>query len=246
MKTFYLPPTDWREPYSLQGREAKHAVKVMRLSAGDRVRLMDGRGRSGVFEIEAASKLNLDLKPIEITTHEEPDCRIHLAVGWVKSARRAWLMEKAVELGAWELIFWQGEHSQGRVPTDPKDTWREKLAEAMKQCANPWLPEIIVLPDGAGQLAEYASGFDRRYLLWEGRDPESETRLMNPEKVGVSGDALLVIGPEGGISEHEFRILSDSGFAPVSLGRRILRYETAAITALALAWWGAEKQAEEG
>jgi 16S rRNA (uracil1498-N3)-methyltransferase len=245
VKTFYLPPADWREPYILQGREAKHAAKVMRLSAGDRIRLMDGRGSSGEFEISAASKSKLDLKPVEITSHAEPDCRIHLAVGWVKSARRAWLMEKAVELGAWGLIFWQGEHSQGRVPGEPKETWHEKLAEAMKQCGNPWLPELDVLTDGVAQLAEYASGFDRRYLLLESREPENSPQLIDPGKAGAPGDTLLAVGPEGGISEHESKTLIDSGFAPVSLGRRILRYETAAITALALAWWGAELRAEE-
>lgn len=129
MKTFHLPADKWREPYAIQGGEAKHAAKVMRLSPGDRVRLMDGRGRTGVFEITACSKSRVEFAPREIQTHDEPACRVRLAVGCVKSLRRAWLLEKAVELGAWEIIFWQGEHSQGRVPDTPKDSWRDKLVE---------------------------------------------------------------------------------------------------------------------
>jgi 16S rRNA (uracil1498-N3)-methyltransferase len=242
VKTFHLPAEHWREPYAIEGREAKHALKVMRLATGDTVRLMDGKGRSGEFEITACSKSRVELAPISITNHEKPACRVRLAVGWVKSSRRAWLLEKAVELGAHELIFWQGEYSQGRVPEEPKDTWREKLTEAMKQCANPWLPELAVMPGGAAELARRSSGYEHRYLLWEAQDERPS--LIDPHKAGAPGDSLLVIGPEGGIAPHEVQTFLDAGFIPASLGSRILRYETAALACLSLAWWGAEKHLE--
>lgn len=203
---------------------------------------MDGAGRSGEFEITACSKSRVELAALSITSHERPACRVRLAVGWVKSSRRAWLLEKAVELGAHELIFWQGEYSQGRVTDEPKETWCEKLAEAMKQCANPWLPELAVMPGGAAELVRRSSGYDRRYLLWETQD--QRPALMDPHAAGAPGDSLFVIGPEGGISPEEAKIFLDAGFSPVSLGSRILRYETAALACLSLAWWGAEKHLE--
>jgi 16S rRNA (uracil1498-N3)-methyltransferase len=241
VKTFHLPAENWREPYVLEGREARHAVKVMRLSAGDVVRLMDGRGRSGEFRITRVSKSGVDLEPMEIVKHEEPSCRVRLAVGWVKSKRRSWLLEKAVELGAWEIIFWQGVHSQGRVPDEPKDTWRDKLAEAVKQCGNPWRPRLAVMPGGAAELAEKGAPGVRRYLLWEAQDRDERPGLIDPHEAGAPGETLFVVGPEGGFAPEEVRTLADAGFSPVSLGRRVLRYETAALACLALAWWGAEK-----
>jgi len=242
VKTFHLPAGKWREPFVIEGQEARHALKVMRLSPGDAVRLMDGRGRSGEFEITACTKTRVDLKPLSMTDHSPPACRIRLAVGWVKSSRRAWLLEKAVELGAWEIIFWQGEHSQGRMPGEPKDTWRDKLAEAMKQCANPWLPELTVMSGGVSQLASETTAYDRRYLLWEAQD--RLPALIDPVQAGAPGDSLFVIGPEGGFAHDEVETLMDAGFAPVSLGRRILRYETAALACLSLAFWGAENHLE--
>lgn len=97
------------------------------------------------------------------------------------------------------------------------------------------------MPKGAAELAERTVGCQRRYLLWEAQDPELRPALLDPAEAGAPGDSLFTIGPEGGVSKAEVKTLLGAGFVPVSLGRRVLRYETAALACLSLAWWGAEK-----
>jgi 16S rRNA (uracil1498-N3)-methyltransferase len=243
VKTFHLPPERWREPYELAGPEARHMLKVLRTRAGERVRLLDGQGREGLFTVGKTSKDRAELELVSVDVHPRPEPAVHLALGWVKSARRGWLLEKAVELGAGAIVFWQSARSQGRVPEKPKQTWQDKMVQAMKQCGNPWLPEIRCLPGGAGELAcggDYAG----RFLLHEEQDEQSRPSLIDPSEAAAQGGALLVLGPEGGLAPEEIRTFADTGFLCRSLGRRVLRYETAALMCLGLAWWGAERSKE--
>jgi len=228
---FFLPPGDWVEPYVLAGEEARHLIGVLRARPGDTVRLFDGAGREGVFRIESIARREATLSPIEITQGERPD-GVTLAVGWNKAARRTWLLEKAVELEARGLVFWQAARSQGAVPQAAKETWQGPMIAAAKQCGNPWLPELSTLPGGIDELVALGRTFPRRYLLWAG----PEAGLFDPAEA-ARGDSLLVLGPEGGFTPEEGRTFSDAGFVPVSLGRRVLRLETAAVLALGLAFW---------
>jgi 16S rRNA (uracil1498-N3)-methyltransferase len=234
LRTFFLEPKAWREPYALDGGEAAHLIKVVRARVGERIRCIDGAGRSGVFAIAALEKKRALLRPESEETLPEPASRCVLALGWNKAARRTWLMEKAVELEAAGVWFWQAERSQGSVPPEAKESWRAQMIAGAKQCGNPYLPEVRVL-GGVTELAEAARGFPRVYLLWEGESPES---VFSPAEATVRGPCLFILGPEGGITAAEVRALRAAGVRPVSLGRRILRWETAALLCLGLGWWG--------
>uniref|UniRef100_UPI0025B89924 RsmE family RNA methyltransferase n=1 Tax=Desulfonatronospira sp. TaxID=1962951 RepID=UPI0025B89924 len=115
MHTFYLPPEKWQEPYCLESDEAHHLSRVLRISAGEKIRVLDGRGRLGIFEVRTSSRKEAGLFPENIWRVPKPQTRLHLALGWNKSSRRSWLLEKAVELGVWRLVFWTGKNSQGRM-----------------------------------------------------------------------------------------------------------------------------------
>jgi 16S rRNA (uracil1498-N3)-methyltransferase len=235
MKTFLLDPRHWREPFVLDGPEAHHLGRVLRTAPGETLRGLDGAGRTGLFRVLAVDRRTLTLELLEEHTAPAPRNRTILAVGWVKSARRGWLLEKAVELGAGEIWFWQAAHSQGRVPDQPKDTWTAALAAAAKQCANPRLPGLRTLPSLDALLAAGANA-PRRYLLWEDQE---RPRLLGPAEVTADGgDVLCVLGPEGGLTPREVDALAAAGFAAVSLGPSVLRFETAALAALTLFWWG--------
>ncbi len=235
MKTFLLEPHRWRDPFVLDGPEAHHLGRVLRTAPGETLRGLDGAGRTGLFRVLAVDRRTLTLELLEEHAAPAPRARTILAVGWAKSARRGWLLEKAVELGAGEVWFWQAAHSQGRVPDAPKETWTAALAAAAKQCGSPWLPGLRTLPS-LEALLEAGAAVPRRYLLWE---DQRRPRLLGPADVTAArGDVLCVLGPEGGLNPREVSALEAAGFAAVSLGPSVLRFETAALATLTLFWWG--------
>jgi 16S rRNA (uracil1498-N3)-methyltransferase len=235
--SFYLAPEKWQPPFSLSGPEARHSLKSLRLKVGESIRLLDGQGRAGIFKILRARNASLELEALEIRIQPLPTGRCFLAPAYTRAARRGFLMEKAVELEAGGIWFWQAEHSQAKAPAKIKDRWREQLIAGAKQSLNPWLPELKSLTAGAEALCAEAAAFQRRFLLWE--EAES-SRMLHFSALTGQDDAIFVMGPEGGLSGKEVDIFTAGGFAPVSLGRRILRWETAAVFCLGLAWWARE------
>lgn len=234
MRTFFLSPDQWREPYVLHGQEAKHLIRVLRLPVGAELRLLDGRGREGIFRVFGMDKRSVFLQAVHIRTHARPQSRCTLALGYMRDIRRSWLLEKAVELEAGALWFWQAERSQSRLPEAGKESWQAQMEAGAKQCNNFWLPELRIVPGGAHQLAEAGSGFSRAYMLREG---DAESRILGMHDLAGEQDALFVLGPEGGFSDQEAALLRAGGIEPVSLGRRVLRWETAALLCLGLCWW---------
>jgi 16S rRNA (uracil1498-N3)-methyltransferase len=233
MPAFFLAPQQWHEPFLLKGPEQHHLRKVLRGRPGDIVRLLDGQGRIGVFEVLTMEKEHSLLRHRESWIEPVPDPQLDLAVGWNRSLRRSWLLEKAAELGCRNVLFWQAKRSQGQVPAQVKDGWGAQLLAGAKQSANPWLPSVQTCPGGVRELAEMAGSFDHRVLLWE-----EEVRLrLDLEHLHRRGSHLFVLGPEGGFDPGEAKELIRAGFVPMSLGERVLRWETAALLCLGLFWW---------
>ncbi len=231
--SFYLPPGQWLPPYILTGAEASHLSKALRIREGETVRLFDGLGRQGLFTVMIAGKNKTELAPIAITEAPAPASEAILALGWNKSSRRGWLLEKAAELQASEIIFWKAQRSQGEVPDAPKDSWRDALIAGAKQSGAPRLPRLAVMPGGPDGLLADPSQYAGRYLLWE--EPGA-TRLC-AENLARPGKHLFAAGPEGGLTDREARLFLDAGFVPASLGQGVLRWETAALVTLGLAFW---------
>jgi 16S rRNA (uracil1498-N3)-methyltransferase len=235
LNAYHLPPDKWPARadscVTLSGPEARHLLGVLRARPGEELRLFDGRGRHGLFRLLAAhGKDRAELMPLMLHAEPAPTRGVALALGWNKSSRRDWLLEKSVELGALGLMFWQATRSQGDVPAEPKDSWRDKLVQAAKQCHAAWLPELSVLSGGADALARIAADYDGCYVLYEKAGPE---QLLDPQNL-ATGRSLVVLGPEGGLEEREAQSLVSAGFTPLSLGPRPLRWETAALCCLAL------------
>ena len=226
---FFIPPGAFAPPFALTGGEANHCAKVLRKRPGEVVRAFDGQGGNGLFTITALSRSRVDLEPISLDATPLPTRRLHLAAGFSRSARRDFFLEKAVELGAAGIVFWQAEHSQGNMPDAPKEAWTATLIAAAKQCGAARLPTISLVPGGAAGLA--ATAHDRGFLLWE--DP-AVGRALTPADLAEPGDTVCVIGPEGGLTDTEARLFTEAGFAPVTLGSRVLRWETAALAVLAI------------
>ena len=232
--TFFLSSHEWQEPYTLKGQDFQHLTKVLRAKPGDRLNLIDGQGRQGAFELEAIYKNKAVLSEIEIWTEAKADKQIYLALGWNKSLRRSWFLEKSVELEAAGVYFWQADRSQGQVPFEPKSSWQEQLIAGAKQCANPWLPELRTFPKGIDELISSCANFDQFLFLWEELGSEKKIQLQTLHRPCKT---LIVIGPEGGFSSKEVKTLLNHNYEPASLGKRILRWETAALISLGMAWF---------
>lgn len=233
LNSFYLAKEAWPNTGRafLRGKEAGHLHRVLRHGPGDTVRLFDGQGRAGLFTIVTTAKKEVVLEAVDIWEETAASSPLTLALGWGKSGRRDWILEKCVELGGSGLVFWQAARSQGRIPPEPKDSWRERMVQAAKQCGAARLPSISVL-SGLSSLLEMAARFDTKLLLWEGG---ASLPLLTPTML-ASGKTLAVIGPEGGLEEFEAEQCSKAGFTPVTLGDSILRWETAAMHCLSLAF----------
>ncbi|SBV94395.1 Ribosomal RNA small subunit methyltransferase E [uncultured delta proteobacterium] len=239
MHTFFLPAEAWQEPYQVTGAEARHLVTVLRVKQGETVRLLDGEGREGTFAVADIGKRHVSLTPRNIMMHDRPIGRVTLAIGYGRGLRRGWLLEKAVELEAAGVWFWQADRSQGKVPEESKETWFSQMTAGAKQSNNPWLPALTTLPDGVDGLIKARSGFDKSFVLWEG---DTKGAVLSMSDLAPAANALYVLGPEGGFSEREITRLTGAGFTPVSLGNRVLRWETAAMLCLGLAWWARQQE----
>lgn len=243
LNTFYLPPEAWGVRCGLDDAEAHHLSKVLRGRVGETVRLFDGQGREGLFRIAgmARRRVDLELIPDSERLTPPPISQVHLAVGWTRSARRDWLMEKAVELGCSGLHFWQAERSQGEVPDVPKPTWTARLIGAAKQCGATRLPELRTFASLDALLSAFA-GFDRRLFLWEKAE---EDRIVGCADLSGQGSVLAVLGPEGGFEDAEAERLLQAGLRPISLGHSVMRWETAALYLLSLFNWAGQALSAE-
>ena len=237
MKSFYFPPEAWPsapgQVCQLGGSEAHHLLKVLRAKEGEQVRLFDGCGNEGLFRLTEGSKSKAWLTAEELTHHPAPNAKVILAIGWAKALRRSWLLEKAVELEATEIWLWQARHSQGKLPEEIKETWQGQLIAGAKQCGNPWLPVLRTFPKGLDSLLEASQDLQARFLLWE---DQQQQRLLTDHDLGAAS-TLYLLGPEGGFSQDEVDAALAGGLVAVSLGKRILRWETAALLCLGLSWW---------
>jgi len=234
LNSYHLPQDRWpggSELARLEGPEARHLLGVLRARVGETVRLFDGFGRHGLFElVEASGKSQARLRLVSESTEPAPAHGVTLALGWNKSSRRDWLLEKGVELGALGILFWQAARSQGDMPHEAKETWLEKCVQAAKQCQTAWLPSLGTVPGGVEGLVRIAGDFDGCYVLYEGARQDA---LLDPKRL-AAGRSLVVLGPEGGIEEREAARLAEAGFGLLSLGPQPLRWETAALSCLAL------------
>lgn len=241
LAAFYLEAGEWTEKPVLTGQELAH-MHVLRLREGEKVELFDGRGGTALCRIERLDRRRAQLGIESEKRFPEPASRPILALALSKAVRRGFFMEKASELGAWQIWLWQAERSQGKLAPNLAESCRHQLVAGMKQSRNPWLPELRV-GKGADSIMEMGRDVSHKILPWEEQAGMAPIGLA---QLGQAGETLYVIGPEGGFSEKEADIFIANGFTPASLGKRVLRCETAATLCLALHWWASQLDGANG
>lgn len=215
---------------SLTGAEAKHAAVVRRLRVGESVTVGDGAGVWLTGVAEEVSPSRVEVRVSSRSEEPAPNPRIVLVQALAKGDRDELAVQAACELGVDEIIPWQASRSvsrwEGPKAVKGRERWSTIVREAAKQAHRAWVPEVSP-PATTADLASRASS--QRLLLL---DPGASTRLSDLEPDGR--DLVLVVGPEGGISDDELGRLSDAGAERVLLGNTVLRTSTAGPAAIAV------------
>lgn len=215
---------------SLTGAEAKHAAVVRRLRVGEAVTLGDGAGvwLSGTAEDVTPGRVDVRVAERSVIPAASP--RIVLVQALAKGDRDELAVQAACELGVDEIVPWQAARSvsrwEGPKAAKGRERWATIVREAAKQAHRPWIPEVSTVVSTA-QLAARAA--EQRVLVL---DPRAETRLSDVSDDGR--DLVLVVGPEGGVSDEEIDRLVSAGAERVLLGDTVLRTSTAGPAAIAV------------
>ena len=220
---FYQPDIESGE---LTKDDVQHAVRVLRMLAGDQIWLMDGKGTFYEAEITAASNHRCAYRIVkEMPQRPTWQGHLHLAVAPTKlNDRIEWLAEKATEIGFDELSFLDCQFSERHVI---KTERIEKIViSAMKQSRKAWRTQVNEMLDFSSFVKQQHGG--QRFIChcYEGDKPYLLDVLQPGE------DATVLIGPEGDFSVSEVRLAESLGYQPVSLGESRLRTETAALVAV--------------
>lgn len=219
---------------SIEGPEGRHAVRVRRMAPGEPVQLADGSGVVVLGRVEAAEQ---DVLTVLIEAVDRPVVRgprMTLAQALAKGGRDEQAIEAATELGVDSVLPWAAQHSvvqwRGDRVARSHRKWESVVAAAAKQSRRPSVPVVEPLMTSA-QLVERAAGL-QVILLHE--SAETSIAELDVEALRSADRLMLVVGPEGGISDQELAALTRQGGQPVTLGRNVLRSSTAGPAALAV------------
>ncbi|HEY9365558.1 MAG TPA: 16S rRNA (uracil(1498)-N(3))-methyltransferase [Agromyces sp.] len=215
---------------ALSGDEARHAVTVSRVRAGERIAIGDGRGTLVHGVVASTGARELELTVDEVLVEEGASPRITLVQALAKGDRDELAVQAATELGVDAIVPWAASRSvsrwEGPKAEKGRQRWATIVREAVKQSIRAWLPAVAPVTTTA-QLAERLEG--QRMLLLE---PTAAALLTDIRDDGR--DLALVVGPEGGISPAEIERLVAAGAEPVRLGASVLRTSTAGPAAIAV------------
>jgi len=219
------------------GDELRH-LRVLRLRAGEKVILFNGRGlgfKAVIRSIgDAAAELAIEGA---LSSHGESPLGIILISALTKGDKPDLIVQKATELGVSSIIFYRAGRSVPEVRAERLDKrlvrWQRIALGAVKQCGRYTLPFINIEPGFAEAMGRAACAEVKLFFYEGGGLPVGDV-LEGRRARGPKSMAIL-IGPEGGFTEDEYGLAVSSGYKPCKLGPRILRAETAAIAAVAIA-----------
>lgn len=232
-KFFVDPGTLTGETVTLSGHHADH-LKVLRLRQGEELTLCDGAGTEARCALDAVSGEIYRFRVLEVVpARGEPTVSVTVCAAWPKGDKAEHIVQKSVELGAAEIIFFLSERCVVRPDgkaIEKKIARLEKVAEAAAMQS--YRGKIPTVSDGGDLVSALvrAGGADVCAFLWEEAREKSLRSVLRacPAFTSVS----LITGPEGGFSRREAEAAETAGFIPVTLGERILRCETAPLAAL--------------
>ena len=240
MTRFFVEPAQLQaENITLTGENAKHA-KVLRLKPGEEVLVCDGQGNECLCEVESLSDGCVELAVRQCRGSEtEARVRVSVYMAFPKADKLEHVIQKATELGAFEIVAFPSARCISR-PDEKSlrkkvERWQKIAASAAEQSGRGRIPEVLTLPSYKAAL-ERAAQTDKALLFYEN---ERATTLRMALESSAYQTVSLLTGPEGGLEEAEVKQAMDMGLQVCTLGKRILRCETAPLCALSAVMYDA-------
>jgi 16S rRNA (uracil1498-N3)-methyltransferase len=216
----------------LDGAEGRHAATVRRIGVGEHLLLADGRGLLATCRVAAAAAAQLDLVVLELSNDPEPQPRLVLVQALAKGERDDQAIETATELGVDEVVPWQASRSivqwRGERGAKARRKWESTVRAAAKQSRRSRTPVVGELVTSKALTARVAAAAAAFVLH------EDATDALAVQEIPESGDVVVVVGPEGGITPEEVAALEAAGARTVRLGSTVLRSSSAGPAALAV------------
>jgi len=241
MHRFYVAPEDWNpDALTLTGTEAHHCRNVLRLEAGDKVVLFDGRGREVTAEINSADASEIRLRKLHEATSPPLRCQITLGQAIPKGKNMDLIVQKAVEIGAAEIAPILSDRTVVRLDEESgaskQSKWQTIAIEAAKQCGQNWLPQVHA-PQTMTQFFANRRHFDLQLIGSLQSDAVHLKKILAEycaEHDDRPASVLMLVGPEGDFTPAELSLARSHGCRPITLGPIVLRVETASIYCLSI------------
>ncbi len=231
MHRFFVNPSNVSDSIYIDGTDVNHIKNVLRLKLGDEVYVCDGQMNEYLCAISdiASDKVYLDIISKGVCENE-PRFSITLYQGLPKSDKMEYIIQKCVELGITRIVPVAAKRSVVKLKDDAKKVsrWQKIAHEAAKQCQRGILPEVTGVMSFKEAVADLAKN-DLAFIPYENERQTSLREVLAKDKVKTIG---FFIGPEGGLDDTETDMADSLNIPTVSLGKRILRTETAPVACL--------------
>jgi 16S rRNA (uracil1498-N3)-methyltransferase len=239
MRRFFVDPENIVGANAfLAGQEARHIAAVLRLATGTTITLFDGSGSYYEALLTRITFNRVEAKIVSITpyidTGETSRPALHLAIALLKGKKMDFIIQKATELGVDSLRPFRSQYCAVHDHAANKlSRWQKIALEACKQCNRPKPPAIQEATD-LGDLLTVSGQeqHDLKLIFWEETGGETMHQTLGPLREIKS--SMIIIGPEGGFSYEEIADAVAAGYKSVTLGRQVLRSETAVIAAVSI------------
>lgn len=246
MQNFFV--YDWQvqgDTVTIEGADVNHIVNVLRMKVGEEVSVHDDVNRKYLCRIAELQEDKVCLSIVEQQTSDtELPCRIYLFQGLPKGDKMEWIIQKGVELGAYAIV--PVATKRAVVKLDEKKAqkkvarWNSIAESAAKQSGRGMIPEVLPVMKFAEAL-QFAEDLDLNLIPYEKAEGIADTKQRIAE-IRPGQSIGIFIGPEGGFEEAEVEMAKEKRAVPVTLGRRILRTETAGMTMLSILMYHLESE----
>ena len=237
MPRFFMAGTNIKGGMAIMtGRDAEH-VHVLRLRPGEDMIICDGQGTDYKCRLVKADKEQVEAEVVEVVRcPAEPSVKVTVLCGLPKGDKTDYIIQKCVEAGAYEILFFQSSRcvAKPEKPEKKLERWQRIAEEAAKQSGRGIIPQVSWAGDFAGAL-DRAIKTELPLFMYETGEREALDKVLSENSAVKS--AAIVTGPEGGFEAFEAQLAKIAGLHICSMGERILRCETAPVVALTAAMY---------
>ena len=232
-------------PYALENKKTcelgadnlKYLKQVMRLKNGDRINIFDGFGREFEAVIKGFSTKTVFIELGKIIPTTDKKIRITLAQAIPKAGKMDTIVKSTAELGADVIIPFNAARSVGRIADEKRslkvERWQKIAGEAARSSHSSHIAKVSNISSFADMLTS-ASSDALKLIFWEEESQKTIKDTLTDKTVTAVKDFFIAVGPEGGFSKDEVIKTKEAGFISVSLGKQILKVETAAAAIISI------------